>query len=139
MQEESKPGIETAADGPGRVLLVEDEILIRMDLAETFDARGWAVVEAGTADEAIGILSSDPAFTLLLTDVHMPGERCGLDLAKWVRDHHPSIRVVVMSGQHLPSPDEHSLCDLFIAKPFGDLMAAIDLLVRQASGQGEPA
>lgn len=109
-----------------RALVAEDDIIIRMDLAETLRHQGWEVVETGTADDAIMVLARDPHFQLLLTDVHMPGVHSGLDLAKHVKERHPHIKIAVMSGQHLPSADEQQLYDLFLSKPFTDLLA--DLL-----------
>ena len=52
-----------------RALVVEDEILIRMDIAEALRDIGWEVVEVSTADDAIDVLTRYSSFQLLLTDV----------------------------------------------------------------------
>jgi CheY-like chemotaxis protein len=109
-----------------RALVAEDDILIRIDVAETLRYQGWEVVEVGTADDAMSVLARDPHFQLLLTDVHMPGVHNGLDLAKHVKDRHPHIKIALMSGQHLPSPGERQPYDLFLSKPITDLLS--DLL-----------
>jgi len=105
-----------------RALVAEDDIFIRMDVAEILRHQGWEVIETGTADDAISVLARDPHFQLLLTDVHMPGVHNGLDLAKYVKERHPHIKIAVMSGQHLPTADERKLYDLFLSKPFTDLL-----------------
>jgi CheY-like chemotaxis protein len=103
-------------------LVAEDDIFIRMDVADILRHQGWEVIETGTADDAISVLDRDPHFQLLLTDVHMPGVHNGLDLAKYVKERHPHIKIAVMSGQHLPTADERKLYDLFLSKPFTDLL-----------------
>lgn len=62
-----------ASESRRRVLIAEDEILIRMDIADTLRKQGWEVVEAGTADDALAVLARDQQFEMVLTDVHMPG------------------------------------------------------------------
>lgn len=53
------------------MLLAEDEILIRMDIADTLRDQGWEIVEAGTADDALAVLARDQQFHLVLTDVRL--------------------------------------------------------------------
>ena len=57
------------------------------------------------------------SFDLVLTDVHMPGDLSGLDLARIVAQSRPEIKVVVMSGQHVPTEDEPVHFYAFLAKP----------------------
>jgi CheY-like chemotaxis protein len=111
-----------------RVLIAEDEILIRMDIADTLRAQGWEVVETGTADDAFAVLARDQQFEMVLTDVHMPGGHTGLDLARMVKQSYRHIKVAVMSGQHRPSDDDRHLFDLFLQKPVLDIMSALSLL-----------
>ena len=115
--------IEAAALGrdpaPGRtVLLVEDEVLVRIALADELRDMGLAVLEASTADEALRILQAAVPIDLVLTDVHMPGSLDGLGLAARLRVDHPGVKVVVASG-HLPADvaARHDL-DGFFEKPF---------------------
>jgi CheY-like chemotaxis protein len=118
-----------------RALLVEDDVLIRMDMADTLRANGWEVVEVGTADDAIRVLIRDTDFELLLTDVHMPGTTNGLELARLAKAH-PHIKVAVMSGEHLPSASDEKPFDMFLAKPVGDLMKKLSpLLSRPHDGK----
>ncbi|MFN7023937.1 MAG: response regulator [Pseudorhizobium sp.] len=104
-----------------RVLLVEDEVLIRMDIAETLRDNGWEVIEASTADDAIEVLQRDVNFRLLLTDVHMPGTKDGLHLARLAKCY-PHIKVAVMSGGYFPSQDDEKSFDIFLPKPVVDVM-----------------
>jgi CheY-like chemotaxis protein len=111
-----------------RVLIAEDEILIRMDIADVLREQGWQVVETGTADEALAVLARDQQFAMVLTDVHMPGGHTGLDLARIVKQSYLHIKVAVMSGQHRPSDDDRSLFDLFLQKPITNIVSALSPL-----------
>lgn len=105
-----------------RALLVEDQIMIRLDLAETLRKAGWDVVEAGSAEHAISVLKRDPDFHILLTDVHMTGSLTGLDLARFSKSKCPNIKVAVMSGLHRPNSEDEAIFDLFIPKPILNLL-----------------
>lgn len=111
-----------------RALLVEDEVLIRIDIAETLRENGWEVIEARTADDAIELLSRDSDFQLLLTDVHMPGIKDGLHLARLAKEL-SHIKVAVMSGGHLPRPEDERPFDIFLPKPIGDLLKELSPLL----------
>ena len=76
--------------GP-RVLIVEDEFLIRMTLAEALGDEGFDVVEAETGDAALPILRADPEIRLLLTDIQLPGVLNGKSLAQKAREHLPTL------------------------------------------------
>jgi CheY-like chemotaxis protein len=90
---------------PPVVLLVEDELLIRMSAADMITEAGFTVIEAADADEAIGILENRSDISIVFTDVNMPGSMDGLKLAHFVRDRWPPIRLIVTSG-HLAIPDQ---------------------------------
>lgn len=102
------------------VLLAEDEVLIRLDVAEELRRVGWKVIEVASADDAIAILNTSVIVHLVVTDVNMPGRSNGLDLARFVARERPNIRVVIMSAHFVPAADagEAVAYDLFIAKPF---------------------
>ena len=69
-----------AAPTPREVLVVEDEPLIRMVVADALTDRGIMAWEAGDAAEALVVLDEHPAIGLVFTDVSMPGERDDVDL-----------------------------------------------------------
>lgn len=100
-----------------RILVVEDEFLIRMTLSEALGDEGFDVVEAETADAALPMLTSDPAIQLLLTDIQLPGILNGRTLAQKAREHAPNLPVIFMTGQPDPN-DNASPLDVFISKPY---------------------
>jgi CheY-like chemotaxis protein len=80
------------------VLIVEDELLLRMNAVEMIEAGGFEAVEAANADEAIDILESRRDITVVFTDIQMPGSMDGLKLARAVRGRWPPIKIVATSG-----------------------------------------
>ncbi len=81
------------------ILVVEDEVLIRLDVADFLRDNGFQVVEAANVAEAMAVLTSPMRISLVFTDVQMPGGMDGLDLARWMREHRPDVPVIVTSGQ----------------------------------------
>src|ERR1700712_2015620 len=104
----SSPG----PSGP-RVLVVEDEFLIRMTLAEALGDEGFDVIEAETGDAALPMLKSDPRIRLLLTDIQLPGVLNGKTLAQKAREHLPTLPIIFMTGRPDPG-DLASPLDVFI-------------------------
>ncbi|WP_245858527.1 response regulator [Sphingomonas guangdongensis] len=100
------------------VLLVEDEMLVRLIGSDALSDAGYTVVEAETADEAVKLLEGGGEVHLLFTDIRMPGSMDGLALAELVRQRWPDIRILLTSGDTLPTreqiPDEGS----FLQKPY---------------------
>lgn len=99
-------------------LVVDDEPLILMDTADMITDEGYAVVEASTADEAFTFLEKYPSLQLLFTDVQMPGDLNGFELARLVAEKWPGICVVVASGAAKPSLGDIPDNARFISKPF---------------------
>jgi CheY-like chemotaxis protein len=87
------------------VLVVEDEELLRLLGAEMFSVAGFHVVEAGNAQQALGLLRALAAIHLVFTDVAMPGPMDGLALAHHVSQRWPHIGVIIVSGQGFPDLD----------------------------------
>jgi PAS domain S-box-containing protein len=81
----------------GRALLVDDEDLVRMSTADMLSDLGFEVIEAGSAEEALTFLRSDPDVDLLVTDHLMPG-MTGAQLAKEIRVLRPGLPVLIVSG-----------------------------------------
>ena len=102
------------------VLIVEDELLIRMSAASILEEAGHEVEEAGTADAALRMIEANPKrYTCLFTDVRMPGKLDGLQLARIVCTSHSHIRVVVTSGDASIDDDEVLRdCAKFVHKPW---------------------
>lgn len=81
-----------------RVLLVEDESLIRMILAEALADEGFEVLEAASGDEAAHV-AEGAGFDLLLTDIQMPGRLDGVALARHLLQSRPDLPVVYVTGR----------------------------------------
>jgi len=84
---------------PPVVLVVEDEMLLRMRTVDMMEDAGFTSVEAVDADEAVAILESRSDIALLFTDIQMPGSMDGLKLAHAVHERWPPIKIIVVSGQ----------------------------------------
>ena len=106
-----------AIQAPPRILVVEDEFLIRMTLAEALADEGFDVVEAESGDDALSILHADPAIKLLLTDIQLPGVLNGRALAREARERTPLLPIIFMTGQPDPG-DRTSEREVFISKPY---------------------
>jgi two-component system, response regulator PdtaR len=118
---DGKPHPEIEAEVAKTILLVEDEVLIRMTIADKFREAGYVVIEASNACEALQVLRHNSAHNsanvrLIVTDIRMPGAMDGIGLAREVRSQYPLIKIVLTSS-HLPKLDgaEH---DGFFPKPY---------------------
>lgn len=87
----------SASVGQGKALLVDDEDLVRASTADMLSDLGYAVVEASSGEEALGLLRHDDSFDLLVTDHLMPGVS-GTDLARMIRSSRPALPVLLISG-----------------------------------------
>ena len=114
------------------VLIVEDEPLIRMLAVDAFQEAGFLVLEADCAAEALLVSGGEPCIRLLFTDVNMPGEMNGIDLAEHLKRLIPKLHLMITSALPVSRPVGH-LSALFVAKPYRikdvcrtaqDLMAA---------------
>lgn len=115
------------------VLVVEDEVLIRLMVAEALRSQGINVIEASNGDEALRVLQSALPVQLLLTDIRMPSELDGLALAHAARAARPELKLIVASSQ-AAGHEVDGLADAFFVKPFV-LTAMVD---RVKSLLGEP-
>ncbi len=109
----------TLYDSMLKVLLVEDEPLVRDMVRASLERAGYGVDAVGTAEEVLDAWP-DRAVDLLLTDVMLPGQT-GVELATALREQHPDLKVVYMSGNvSAPAARESVLSPgtRFLAKPF---------------------
>ena len=103
------------------VLLVEDEILIRMALSDSLQECGYKVLEASSAAEAIAILeASENPIDVVFSDVRMPGTMDGFALAQWIRTHRPGLPVLLTSGDKRMAETAEGLCEkqALLPKPY---------------------
>src|ERR1700722_7011928 len=99
------------------VLIVEDEMVLRMRAVDIVEDAGFHPVEAVNADGAVSILEARSDISLLFTDIQMPGSMDGLKLAHAVHDRWPSIKIILVSGQVKPSDAEKPEDSRFFGKP----------------------
>jgi len=99
------------------VLVVEDEIVLRMRAVDIVEDAGFSAVEAVNADEALAILESRSDISLLFSDIQMPGTMDGLKLAHAVHDRWPSIKIILVSGQVKVSEADKPADSRFFGKP----------------------
>jgi two-component sensor histidine kinase/CheY-like chemotaxis protein len=118
---------EPGSTGVPNVLVVEDEMVLRMRAVDIVEDAGFTPVEAVNADEAMTILESRSDIDLLLTDIQMPGSMDGLKLAHAVHDRWPTIKIILVSGQVKPSDAERPADSRFFRKPLGVLQMVNEL------------
>lgn len=109
------------------ILVVEDELLIRLSLVEYLSEEGFEVFEAANADEAISILEANDKIQVMFTDIDMPGSMDGLKLSAAVRDRWPPVRIVVTSGHRAVALTDLPEGSLFYAKPYDHAAIATSL------------
>ena len=109
---------DTASIGTGRaILVVEDEVLLRLDISHYLRARGYNIIEANSAARAIQILRSDSGVDVVFTDIRLPGMVDGIDLANYIQRHHPHVAVLITTG-HALSKELPQFFGPLIAKPY---------------------
>ena len=98
-------------------LVVDDEPLVLLDTSALLTDAGYEVVEAHNAHQALAVIENDPLFSLLVTDIQMPGSMDGIALACQVGQRWPDIRIAVLSGAVTPLPGVLPARAQFITKP----------------------
>ena len=98
------------------VLLVEDEWLIRADMAAELEKAGWRVVEASTGKGAIGQLCNGVEIDLLVTDIQLADDLSGWDVAEAAREVRPDFAVIYASGNPR-NPSREVDDSVFLSKP----------------------
>jgi two-component system, response regulator PdtaR len=99
-----------------RILLIEDEVLVRVAISDHLREAGFTVVEAATADVAWRFLKASGSVDLVFTDIETPGSLDGLQLARSIRAQFPSLPVVLTSGSERAGTYEG--LGVFVAKPY---------------------
>jgi len=120
---------------PPKVLVVEDEMLLRMRAVDIVEDAGFAPIEAVNADEALAILESRSDVDLLFTDIQMPGSIDGLKLAHAVHERWPSIKIILVSGKLTPADSERPTDSRFFEKPLEvkQMIAEIQEMIGQGA------
>jgi len=106
------------------VLVVEDEILVRLTAVSMLEDAGCLVLQAEDADAAIRLLEAHRETRLVFTDINMPGSMDGLKLAMYAHERWPPLKFIIVSGERSPLPADMPDGAHFHAKPY--LPAAIN-------------
>lgn len=119
---------------PAVILVVEDEMLLRMRAVDMVEYAGYSSVEAVDADEAVAILESRSDIALVMTDIQMPGSMDGLKLAHTVHERWPPIRIILVSGQLKLSTAEIPADSRFFGKPLeaAEIIAQMQKMIGHA-------
>jgi CheY-like chemotaxis protein len=129
-----------AARSQQTILVVEDDVILRLDTCDCLRRKGYLVVEAAIAEEAVAVLGSRETVDLIFCDVQLPGTMGGLSFTVWVREHFPSMPIILTSGNvpvaervvsERPVP--------FIAKPYDpeDVASQIAALLRDSGHRAD--
>jgi two-component sensor histidine kinase/CheY-like chemotaxis protein len=102
---------------PSIVLVVEDELMLRMRAVDIVEDAGFAPIEAINADEAIRILEARDDVSVLFTDIQMPGSMDGLKLAHVAHTRWPHIKIILVSGQIAVTEADKPEDSKFFPKP----------------------
>ena len=106
------------------VLVVEDDVLLRINAGEMIESAGFDVVETASADEAIAVLERRVAIHIVFTDIQMPGSMDGLKLAHVIRSRWPPVRIIATSGQVALRPGDLPEGGRFLPKPYSAALVA---------------
>jgi CheY-like chemotaxis protein len=110
---------------PARILVVEDEVLVRALIAEELRLAGFSVIEANRADDALTYIRAGQQVDLVFSDIQTPGLLDGLQLAETLRDKYPDIPVILTSGND--DPKYVGILGTFVPKPY-DITKTIELM-----------
>lgn len=121
-----------------RVLLIDDDALVRGTLAETLAAEGIEVDGLANAEDALVLLGAGQVPDVLVADIDLGPGLSGLDLVSIARERHPTVEVVLISGT-VPAPEHYALGrhERFLSKPFEP--AALAEAIRAAAAAADGA
>jgi DNA-binding NtrC family response regulator len=114
------------------VLIVEDELLVRMAAVNLVEEAGFEAIEAWDADQAVRILEARADIRILFSDIDMPGSMDGIKLAAAVRGRWPPIDIILTSGHCNVRDAEIPERGVFLRKPY-DHRKLIATLQRMAA------
>ena len=127
------PSQDTAHRG-AFILVVEDEMLIRIMVSDSLRDAGFNVIEAANADKAICILHTGVKIDLMISDVRMPGSMDGLGLLEYSLEKFPTLPVILTSGHMLQDDALANGARHFLGKPysFDHAIAVIEVELAKA-------
>jgi CheY-like chemotaxis protein len=117
------------------VLIVEDEAMVRMLIADVLQYEGYKIIEAKNATEAVQVLQAQPDIQVLVTDAEMPPGPSGFELAHRTRERWPYIGIIITSGRRWPGRGDLPEGAVFLPKPWTAEQLA--RLVQEATDRGD--
>ena len=118
--------------GRARVMVVEDEAMVRRVMVRMLERAGYEVSSHGSAEDAV----DDPsAPALLVTDISLPG-LSGTELARRLGERHEGLRVLYVSGYPRKKlEDDGHVVEHLLKKPFGKarFLEAVETALQSAS------
>jgi CheY-like chemotaxis protein len=117
-----EPGVTTVA-APTVVLVVEDEAILRNAIAQALHDAGFAVVESGTANEAVSYAGGGGRVDVVFTDIQLPGRFNGWDVAERFRAANTDVTIIYTSGNSVDR-SRRVAGSLFFDKPY-DVAAVV--------------
>ena len=117
---------------PATVLVVEDETLIRLAAADYLRDCGYRVLETASAREARRLFAAGEPIDLVFSDIDLGRDIDGFVLARWIRQHHPHVRILLVSGVRRAVGLEQLSDGPFMTKPYSyvELAANIEALLK---------
>ncbi|GBR08107.1 response regulator [Asaia siamensis] len=131
VEELHSAGIGKTAPKAPTVLVVEDQVLLRLYVSEMISEAGYTVLSAENADEALSVITSNPEIRLVFSDFEMPSVMNGLDLGNYLFRTRPDVAFVLTSGAKMEEGFALPPRGLFVSKPFleSDVCSALAQLV----------
>lgn len=127
--------VETRSWRPPLVLVVDDEPSLLMLATDVFQDAGFEVVVAASGREALEILNARDDVAAVVTDVQMPGDPDGLELARACRERCAGCAIVVVSGRAIPTARELAIDAVFLSKPYEhrEIVATVERLLARTA------
>ena len=102
------------------ILVVEDDVLVRMPISQYLRDCGYKIIEAVNADEAmVVLLHRETPIDIVFSDIEMPGSIDGFGLPKWIRENHPGLDVILTGTLPRTVDSAQKLCEQGpIPKPY---------------------
>jgi CheY-like chemotaxis protein len=122
------------------ILVVEDEVLVRMAVSQYLRECGYKVIEAVNADEALQVLQSEISIDLVFSDVGMPGSMDGFGLAQWIRKNREGLEIILAGSPERAAKTAGELCESgpTMAKPY-EPQILLNAIRKQLGMRARPA
>jgi two-component system, response regulator PdtaR len=119
-----------AEDRRIRLLVVEDDFMLRWPTTEYLRETGYRVIEAASVNEGIAVLSSGTPVDLVFSDINLSGDLTGHALARWLGKYHPAVPMLLTSGdRNAAGLISTGATRSFVPKPYD--LADVDRRIRE--------